>query len=93
MDYTPLPVTPAAKTSLIVNVIVLFVAILVVILRCIARHIAGAKLGWDDYLMVAALPQGLGMLICLGLWAPTGWGSDSPAVIPNYSYIFKVRPR
>lgn len=92
MDYTPLPVSTELRGSLISNSIVAFVAVLVVILRCIARLVAGARLGWDDYLMLAALPQGLGLLVCLALWAPTGLGgADSPMLRSNFPHIFTVR--
>lgn len=88
--YTPFPVPPSVQASLIVNSLVVLAAVLVVILRCIARVVAGARLGWDDYLMLAALPQGLGLLVCLALWAPAGLGVASEAVLPNYPYIFTV---
>lgn len=90
MEYTPFPVSSPVRASLIVNSIVVFVAVLVVILRYIARLVAGARLRWDDYLMLAALPQGIGLLVCLGLWAPTGLGHNSAEVLPNYPYIFTV---
>lgn len=91
MDYTPFPVSSSVRASLVINSLVVFVAVLVVILRYTARLVAGARLGWDDYLMLAALPQGIGLLVCLGLWAPTGLGHTIPAVLPNYPYIFTVK--
>lgn len=45
----------------------MFITVLVVALRFVARLVTGSKLGWDDYLILAAIPQIIGLLICEGL--------------------------
>lgn len=67
LGHTLLPILPTVESRLIGNsVLVLFTA-LVVALRIVARLVTGSRLGWDDYLILAAVPQGIGILICQGL--------------------------
>lgn len=67
INYTPLPILPVVESRLIGNVILVFLTVLVVALRFVARLVTGSKLGWDDFLTLACLPQGIGLLICQGL--------------------------
>lgn len=66
-DYVEFPVLPIVKAHLIVNSVLAFFTVLVVALRLAARFMSGAGLWWDDYLILFALPQGLGMLIIQGM--------------------------
>lgn len=65
--YTPIPILPVVESRLIRNVVLVFFTVLVVVLRCVARLVTGSKLGWDDYSILACLPQGISLLICQGL--------------------------
>lgn len=67
MEHTSFPPLPAIECRLIGNAILTGVTLLVVTLRIVARMVTGSKLGWDDYLILAAVPQGFGLLICQGL--------------------------
>jgi len=66
-EYIEFPVLPIVKAHFIVNSVLAFFTVLVVALRLAARFMSGAGLWWDDYLILFALPQGLGMLIIQGL--------------------------
>jgi hypothetical protein len=66
-DYVEFPVLPVVRTHLIINSVLAGLTVLVVALRLVARFLSGAGLWWDDYLILFALPQGLGMLIIQGL--------------------------
>jgi hypothetical protein len=72
LDYVEFPVLPIVKVHLIINSVLAFLTVLVVALRLAARFISGAGLWWDDYLIIFALPQGLGMLVIQGLCKYTG---------------------
>ncbi|KUI64460.1 hypothetical protein VM1G_00653 [Cytospora mali] len=90
LSYTPLPVPPQVKAHLIVNTIVLFITVLVVGLRIVSRSVAGSKLGWDDYLTLLAVPQGVGMLILQGLWSTTGVGYGLSVASKNWPYLYSL---
>jgi hypothetical protein len=66
-DYVVFPLLPIVKTHLIINCVLVFLTLLVVCLRLVSRFVSGAKLWWDDYLILFAAPQGVGMLIIQGL--------------------------
>ena len=66
-DYVEFPVLPIVKVHLIINCALAFLTVAVVALRLVARFTSGAGLWWDDYLIMFALPQGIGMLIIQGL--------------------------
>lgn len=66
-SFTSLPIPSGVACRLIGNAITVFITVLVVALRFVARLVTGSKLGWDDYLILAALPQAIGLLICQGL--------------------------
>ncbi|KAL2146434.1 hypothetical protein VTI28DRAFT_3903 [Corynascus sepedonium] len=89
-EYVEFPVLPIVKAHLIINCVLCFLTVAVVGLRLVARFVTGAGLWWDDYLILFALPQGLGMLIIQGLWAPMGIGFDMPGTLPNLETILKM---
>ena len=62
-----LPMTVVVRNHLIVNCVLLLLTLTVVGLRLTSRHLSGVKLWWDDYLVLAAVPLGIGMLIMEGL--------------------------
>lgn len=66
-EYVVFPVLPIVKVHLIINCVLAFLTVTVVALRIVARFMSGAGLWWDDYLILFALPQGIGMLIIQGL--------------------------
>jgi hypothetical protein len=66
-DYVVFPVLPIVKVHLIINCVLAFLMVSVVGLRLVARFMSGAGLWWDDYLILFAVPQGIGMLIIQGL--------------------------
>ena len=66
-EYLEFPVLPIVKVHLIINCVLAALTVLVVGLRLVARFMSGAGLWWDDYVILLALPQGLGMLIIQGL--------------------------
>lgn len=67
IDYTAFPILPGVEGRLIGNVILVLFTVLVVVLRLVTRRLTGSRLGWDDYLTLACLPQGIGLLVCQGL--------------------------
>jgi len=67
LEYLELPVLPIVEAHLIVNCILVFLTLVTVGLRLLARFESGAKLWWDDYLIILAVPQGIGMLVIQGM--------------------------
>lgn len=68
VSFTPVePMHPLAETFLIFSAVFEFLTILVVGLRLASRIVTGSKLGWDDWLMIAAVPPAIGLLVCQGL--------------------------
>lgn len=67
VSYNPVPVPAVVKAHLIVNIVVLLLTMSVVGLRIVSRNVAGSKLGWDDYLALLSVPQGIGMIVMQGL--------------------------
>lgn len=67
LDYVELPVLPIVKAHIIVNCVLSFFMLLVVALRIVTRFLSGAGLWWDDYLILFAVPQSIGMLVIQGL--------------------------
>lgn len=57
--YDVVPTLPIVKAHLIVDCVLVFLTWLVVSLRVMARKISGVGLGWDDYLILAALVRTL----------------------------------
>ncbi|KAL2179364.1 uncharacterized protein P884DRAFT_195038 [Thermothelomyces heterothallicus CBS 202.75] len=89
-EYTEFPMLPIVKVHLVINCVLCFLTVSVVGLRLVARFMSGAGLWWDDYLILFALPQGLGMLIIQGLWAPMGIGYPVTETLPNLETILKL---
>lgn len=67
LEYVEFPVLPIVQAHLVINCIVALLTTATVGLRLVARFLSGAGLWWDDYLIMFALPQGIGMLIIQGL--------------------------
>lgn len=61
------PVLPIIKTHLIINCVLVLFMLIIVGLRTTSRVISGARLGWDDWLILLSMPQGVGMLVIQGL--------------------------
>ncbi|KAI6331494.1 hypothetical protein MCOR23_008416, partial [Pyricularia oryzae] len=83
MSTTPtvfLPILDVVKDHLAVNSVFVFLVIVVVSLRVVGRCI-GPGLGWDDALVVAAMPLGIAMHICSGFFAPIGNGTISRNIL------------
>lgn len=53
--YDVIPTLPVVKAHLVVDCVLVFLTWVVVALRVMARRISGVGLGWDDYLILAAL--------------------------------------
>lgn len=66
-EFTPVPILPVVESRLVGNAVLVAFTLLVVALRIVARLVTGSRLGWDDYLILAAVPQGIGILVCQGL--------------------------
>ncbi|KAL6885976.1 hypothetical protein GGI43DRAFT_388778 [Trichoderma evansii] len=84
------PILPIVKVHLIINCVFVFIAIFVVGLRLFARFMSGAKLWWDDYLILFSMPQGIGMLIIQGLYSPMGVGRPITETLPNLVIILQL---
>lgn len=67
VSYKKFPTPTIVEAQLIVNCVLAAIALLAVGLRIISRVISGAKVGWDDGLVLLAVPQGLAMLTIQGL--------------------------
>lgn len=61
------PILPVVRTHIIINSILVAFAVVIVGLRLFARIVTGAKLWWDDYLILLSMPLGIGMLVIQGL--------------------------
>lgn len=60
--YDVIPTLSIVKTHLVVDCVLVFLTWVVVALRVAARKISGVGLGWDDYLIIAALVRFLLLL-------------------------------
>ncbi|KAK4124292.1 hypothetical protein N657DRAFT_680304 [Parathielavia appendiculata] len=89
-EYVEFPPQPIVKAHLVINSVLALLTVAVVVLRLVARFLSGAGLWWDDYLILFALPQGLGMVIIQGMWAPMGVGYNMPETLPNLETILKM---
>ncbi|TLD15707.1 uncharacterized protein PgNI_00286 [Pyricularia grisea] len=87
-----LPILDMVKGHLAVNSVFVFLVIVVVSLRVLGRCI-GPGLGWDDALVVAAMPLGVAMLVCSGFFAPIGNGynlEEYPELLANVPFILQL---
>lgn len=91
MHFTPLPITAEVTDGLIGSIFTVFLSLLIVALRFTARFVAGSQIGWDDYLMLAAVPQGLALVACQALYAMSGVGQPWELIKMNRDFIFTVR--
>lgn len=53
--YHEIPTLPVVRAHLIADCVLVLLTWAVVALRVMARRISGAGLGWDDYLVLAAV--------------------------------------
>ncbi|KAL7918870.1 hypothetical protein ACQKWADRAFT_323457 [Trichoderma austrokoningii] len=84
------PIMPIVKNHLIVNCVFVFISLFIVGLRLFTRFSSGANLWWDDYLILFAVPQGIGMLVIQGLYAPMGVGRPLTETLPNLVVILQL---
>ncbi|KAH7322603.1 hypothetical protein B0I35DRAFT_509912 [Stachybotrys elegans] len=87
-----LPMTVRVRNELIVNCVIVSITILVVTLRVIGR-IHGPGLGWDDYAVMVAMPMGVAMLICQGMFSTSGSGynlAEQPQLVANIPWILQL---
>lgn len=84
------PILPVVKTHLIINSVLVGAAVVIVGFRVFARIVTGAKLWWDDYLILLSMPLGIGMLVIQGLYAPMGVGRQISETQPNLVIILKL---
>lgn len=61
-----LPVLPIIKAHLIINCVLVAIALIVLGFRVSSRLRSGARLCCDDYFVLAAAPQVVGMLVIQG---------------------------
>ncbi|KAF3769591.1 hypothetical protein M406DRAFT_16482, partial [Cryphonectria parasitica EP155] len=91
LEHAILPILPFIKRQLIAYSVVAFLAVLVVGLRIVARLVTGSRLGWDDYLILAAVPQAVVILTCGGLWSTAGAGYHRDAIpVENQQFISTI---
>ncbi|KAK3313020.1 hypothetical protein B0H66DRAFT_384076 [Apodospora peruviana] len=81
---------PLVERHLIVNCVLVFLTLAVVALRIWSRFLSGAKLWWDDYLILFAVPQGIGMLVIQGIWSTMGEGYPSAETMSNLTTFLKM---
>ncbi|KAL0943109.1 uncharacterized protein CTRU02_200995 [Colletotrichum truncatum] len=89
-SYIKMAVLPDVRGYLIVNSIVVSLTVVVVALRVASRILAGAKLGWDDYFTILAVPQGIAMLVLQGLCESKATIRISYREILNFKLTFKL---
>ncbi|CAN8102311.1 unnamed protein product [Discula destructiva] len=88
--YDVVPALPVVKAHLIVDCVLALLNWVAVALRIRARQISGVGLGWDDYLIIAALPQGVAMLAMQGMYTQLGVGYPLPEVQQNIFMILRI---
>ena len=74
MAYVTFPMPNDVRAYLIANCIVQMMAILMVVGRIASRRLRRVRLSWDDYLIIAAVPQGLTLVVLQGI-------SESPRAL------------
>ncbi|KAK3374546.1 hypothetical protein B0H63DRAFT_418684 [Podospora didyma] len=88
--FKEFPVLPIVSAHLIINCIITFLAVTAVGLRVLTRYQSGAKLWWDDYLILLAVPQGIGMLVIQGMYTNMGVGFPLEETMENLVPILKM---
>ncbi|KAH8752965.1 hypothetical protein F5883DRAFT_506119 [Diaporthe sp. PMI_573] len=81
---------PSVLRNLIANAVIIFLAWVVVVLRLVSRRMSGAGFGRDDWLVVIAVPQGLGMLVISTVFAIYGEGYNLTEVVGNVSLYLQL---
>ncbi|EEA22573.1 hypothetical protein TMatcc_001421 [Talaromyces marneffei ATCC 18224] len=84
------PVKPIVKIHFIINCVLVLITLVVVGLRLVSRLITSAGLGWDDYLILIAVPEALGMFVIQGLCLPMGVGFPITDTLPNLVVLLKL---
>ncbi|ROV93803.1 hypothetical protein VMCG_08794 [Cytospora schulzeri] len=85
------PMPEDVRAYIIANCVVQFVVVLVVAGRMVSRRIRRVRLSWDDYLIIAAVPQSLCLLILQGTTSTLGSGYHlSAAIMPHLETILKL---
>lgn len=79
------PMPGYVKGRVIGNSILVGIMLLVVSLRIVARLVTGSRLGWDDYFILVAVPQAVGLLVCQGL-CELPRGEQQPYAVPTLSF-------
>lgn len=69
------PILGFVNAQLVINAAICLLVIVAVSLRVVGR-LTGPGCGWDDWLVIAAVPLGIVMLVCQGLFAVVGNGYD-----------------
>lgn len=67
LEEQTFPILPIVKAHFIINCVIVALTLSVVALRMVSRFITSASLWWDDYLILLAVPQGVGMLVIQGM--------------------------
>jgi hypothetical protein len=86
------PMLGYVRAELIVNCVIVFLVLVIVSLRVLGRY-RGPGLWWDDYLVIFAVPLGIAMLACQGLFTPIGNGYsliEYPELAANIPYILEL---
>ncbi|KAK0612443.1 hypothetical protein B0T17DRAFT_648599 [Bombardia bombarda] len=90
VDYIYFETLPQVQAHLIVNTVLTFLATGCVCLRIVTRFMSGARLWWDDYLIIASVPQGIGMLVLQGMYSKVGVGYPITETLPNLKVILQM---
>lgn len=69
------PILGFVQAQLAINSAICLLVIAAVSLRVAGRR-TGPGCGWDDWLVIAAVPLAVAMLVCQGLFAVVGNGYD-----------------
>ncbi|PGH20343.1 hypothetical protein AJ80_03611 [Polytolypa hystricis UAMH7299] len=79
------------RNQLIANTVLVVVALTVVIIRFVARHLRNAKIWWDDVCIVISLLHTFGMLAMHYIYAAIGMRNHMLEIPPqNTTIIFKM---
>ncbi|KAL2022202.1 hypothetical protein VTK56DRAFT_5812 [Thermocarpiscus australiensis] len=90
VEYVVFPTLGVVKAHLVINCVLAFLAYAVVGLRIASRVLTGAKLGWDDFFVLLAVPQALGMLIIQGMYSQLGVGYPITETMVNLPMILRL---
>ncbi|KAH7312758.1 hypothetical protein B0I35DRAFT_452546 [Stachybotrys elegans] len=88
--FHEIPPLPIVQAHLIVVCVVVGFAVISVGVRFYVRFIKGVNLWWDDWLCLAALPQGIAMVVIQGLYTRLGVGYDITETFMNIPLILRL---